>query len=141
MKRHDADWPARPETWPDVLTEIQVCQLLHLDDGRTIDQAKRALRYLRREQGLPDCGRIGRRVLFRLSAVEAWLAAREAARKPLQTPVEAGLAKETGVFHSGGQANTLNNAPIAASNPVSTTQTGPTGRTEDPRPASGGHGR
>lgn len=109
------NWPARPETWPDVLNEIQVCQLLQLDDGRTVEQAKRALRYTRREQGLPVAGRIGRKVLFRRASVEAWLAARETARNPLQTPVEAGLAKETAVFLNEAQANTVGNARIPAS--------------------------
>lgn len=70
-------WPDRPQNWPDVLTEIQVCQYLHLDEGRSLATAKRSLRFIRRTQGLKDCGRIGGRVLFRRATVDSWLERRE----------------------------------------------------------------
>jgi hypothetical protein len=72
-----SEWPARPETWPPVLDEVQAAQYLHLDDGRTIASAKRTLRYLRRNAGLPSPGRIARKVLYRREAIDAWLAGRE----------------------------------------------------------------
>lgn len=70
-------WPDIPPTWPDVMTEVQVCMFLHLHDGRTVATAKRSLRYIRRNEGLPDVGRIGGKVLFRRVAVENWLSERE----------------------------------------------------------------
>jgi predicted DNA-binding transcriptional regulator AlpA len=71
-------WPDRPDVWPEVMTEIQVCQFLHLDEERSVATAKRSLRFIRRTQGLPDVGRIGSKVLFRKAAVDEWLARREA---------------------------------------------------------------
>lgn len=73
-------WPTAPEKWPDVMTEIEVCQFLHLDEGRSVATAKRSLRFIRRTQGLPDVGRIGGKVLFRWTAVEEWLSNRERRR-------------------------------------------------------------
>ena len=71
-------WPPQPNPWPPVLDEVQAAQYLHLDyDGRTIESAKRTLRYLRRNAGLPSPGRIARKVLYRREAVDAWLASRE----------------------------------------------------------------
>ena len=71
------EWPERPESWPAVLTETEVCQYLRLDGYLTVGSAKRSLRYIRKNQGLPDAGRIGRHLLFRLAAVEQWLESRE----------------------------------------------------------------
>lgn len=71
-------WPEPPAAWPDVMSEVQVCMYLHLHEGRTVATAKRSLRYIRRNEGLPDVGRIGGKVLFRRSAVERWLQEREA---------------------------------------------------------------
>lgn len=71
-------WPPRPDVWPDVLTDIEVCQYLRLDsihDSPT--SAKRTLRFIRRQQSLPDLGRIAGQVLFRRAAVDAWLATKE----------------------------------------------------------------
>jgi hypothetical protein len=73
-------WPVRPEgeVWPPILDEVQAAQYLHLDgEGRTIASAKRTMRYLRRNAGLPSPGRIARKVLYRREAIDAWLAARE----------------------------------------------------------------
>ena len=72
-----ATWPDRPSVWPDVMTEVEVCQFLRLDQHLTVPAAKRSLRYIRRHSGLPDAGRVGRHVLFRKSSVDSWLAARE----------------------------------------------------------------
>ncbi|MCC7315100.1 MAG: helix-turn-helix domain-containing protein [Planctomycetes bacterium] len=71
------DWPSMPGQWPDVMTEVQVCQYLHLDEGRSVATAKRSLRFIRSTQGLPDVGRIGGKVLFRRSSVDQWLEDRE----------------------------------------------------------------
>ncbi len=74
-----AGWPAWPagDAWPPVLTEIQAAQYLHLDDGRSVESAKRTLRYVRRRSGLPSSGRVARTVLYRRAAIDAWLAGRE----------------------------------------------------------------
>ena len=71
------DWPPRPTHWPSVLTQTEVCQLLRLYAYLTPESAKRSLRYIRKHQGLPDAGRVGRHLLFRLAAVEQWLESRE----------------------------------------------------------------
>lgn len=71
-------WPTRPEIWPDVMTDIEVCQYLRLDEKHsTPSTAKRSLRFIRRKQGLPSLGRVCSKVLFRKEAVDAWLAKRE----------------------------------------------------------------
>lgn len=73
-----AQWPPRPSEWPPVLDEVQAAQYLHLDgDGRTIESAKRTMRYLRKNAGLPSPGRIARKVLYRRDAIDAWLVERE----------------------------------------------------------------
>lgn len=74
-------WPPRPEPWPEIMTDVEVCQYLRLDlQHPDPSSAKRSLRFIRRTQGLPDLGRIGSKVLFRRSAVDTWLAARESSR-------------------------------------------------------------
>lgn len=74
-------WPERPRHWPDVLTDLEVCQLLGLDAGRSPEQARRTLRHIRRTQGGPaDLGRIGGAVRFRKATVDAWLVSREQLR-------------------------------------------------------------
>lgn len=72
------EWPDPPATWPPVLTAVQCCQYLHLDDGRGVGPAKQMLRHLRRTRDLKSCGRIGKHVLFRREAVDQWLAEQEA---------------------------------------------------------------
>lgn len=71
-------WPPRPELWPEIMTDVEVCQYLRLDlQHPDPSSAKRSLRFIRRTQGLPDLGRIGSKVLFRRAAVDAWLVTRE----------------------------------------------------------------
>ncbi len=71
-------WPEKPGEWPEVMTDVEVCQYLRLDQQHGIPaNAKRSLRHIRRTQGLADVGRLGSRVLFRKVAVDAWLAGRE----------------------------------------------------------------
>jgi len=72
------DWPEKPATWPEIMTDVEVCQYIRLDHHDTIAKAKESLRYIRRTQGLPDVGRLGNKVLFRKTAVDSWLASREA---------------------------------------------------------------
>lgn len=82
-----AEWPPHPAVWPEVMTDIEVCQYLRLDERHaTPASAKRSLRHIRRTRGLPDVGRLGSRVLFRKAAVDAWLADRE--RRRMDSTVE-----------------------------------------------------
>ena len=78
-ERTDAKgWPERPETWPDVMTDLEMCLYLRLDrTGRSPANAKRSLRHIRQNKGLPDTGRLGGQVLFVKAAVDTWLARRE----------------------------------------------------------------
>ena len=85
MKTDVQEWPPRPPVWPDVLSEVEVCQYLRLDDGRSVEVAKRSLRYIRRTQGLRSAGRVGAGVLFRLATLEAWVADREASQVPTKS--------------------------------------------------------
>ena len=70
-------WPKRPEgeVFPEVLTTIEVAQLLRFDAtaARTPEQAARSVRSLVKGKGLPACGKVGRGYLFRKSVVLAWL--------------------------------------------------------------------
>ena len=60
------------------MTDIELCQYLRLDQQHeTPASAKRSLRFIRRTQNLPDLGRIGSKVLFRKSSVDAWLSVLE----------------------------------------------------------------
>ena len=70
-------WPPCPKVWPDVLTDVEVCQYLRMDAGHTPASAKRSLRHIRKTRGLPSLGRIGGKVLFRKSAVDEWLQSQE----------------------------------------------------------------
>ena len=71
-------WPPRPEVWPEVLTDVEVCLYLRLDERHDDPaSAKRSLRHIRRTQGLTDVGRLGSKVLFRKATVDTWLADRE----------------------------------------------------------------
>lgn len=70
-------WPPRPVSWPAILTSVETCLFLRLDRCRTVPQAKRALRDLRKRKCLPSLGRCGGDVLFRLAAIEAWAASQE----------------------------------------------------------------
>ena len=73
-----SEWPPRPEVWPEVLTDVELCQLLRLDQQhQSPASAKRSLRHIRRTRGLPSIGRLGSKVLFRKIAVDEWLAALE----------------------------------------------------------------
>ena len=76
-----SQWPPRPdnETFPPLLDTILVAQLLLYDRrGMTIEQARRNIRKLVRESGLPTLGRIGSSLLFQQSDVIGWLATRGA---------------------------------------------------------------
>lgn len=99
MTPEKSPWPPRPEAWPDVMTEIEVCQYLRLD-GRheTPATAKRSLRFIRRTQKLPSLGRLGSKMLFRKAAVDAWLAAREALAAKEKCP-DCPLARSPGAAY------------------------------------------
>ncbi len=74
-------WPLRPvgEVFPDLLDTILVAQLLLYDRrGMTPEQARRNVRKLIKEAGLPTLGRIGSTLLYRKADVIAWLADRRA---------------------------------------------------------------
>ncbi len=85
-------WPDPPDVWPEVLTDIEVCQYLRLDKRHDAPvNAKRSLRHIRRTTGLPDVGRIGGRVLFRKSTVDRWLMDRENDQGDDAEPFDPGL--------------------------------------------------
>ncbi len=67
-------WPAKPESWPPILTEIEAAQYLRLpESGKTPASAKRTMRYLRQHSGLPSAGRIAGGVLYRRASIDAWM--------------------------------------------------------------------
>jgi len=70
-------WPAVPEAWPPVFTDIEAAQYLKIDHGRNIESAKRTLRFLRVNRGLPSPGRIAGKVLYRKEAIDEWLKQKE----------------------------------------------------------------
>lgn len=73
------DWPARPtdETFPPLLDTVLVAQLLLYDRrGMTVEQARRNVRKLVHESGLPTMGRVGSTLLFRRDSVFTWLEGR-----------------------------------------------------------------
>ena len=100
--RTDAnEWPERPETWPEIVTEIEVAMILRLD-YQSIAAAKRSLRFVRRTKQMPDIGRLGRHTLFRRDAVFEWLAARE--RVPGTGSSEGGVASSGSADPTGAKA-------------------------------------
>ena len=88
MATNDNNWPPPPAVWPEVMSEIELCQYLRLDIGHTVEGARRSLRYIRSKRKLPST-RAGRKVIFRKSTVDAWMAAEEA----LQTPAPPEVTK------------------------------------------------
>ena len=73
-------WPPRPagEVFPELLDTILVAQLFLYDRrGMTNEQARRNVRNLVRESGLPTLGRIGSTLMFRKEAVIDWLVSRQ----------------------------------------------------------------
>ena len=73
-------WPPRPanEVFPPLLDTLLVAQLFPYDRlGMAIEQARRNIRKLVRESGLPTLGRIGSMLMFRQTAVIEWLAHRK----------------------------------------------------------------
>ena len=84
-------WPPRPadEVFPEVLDTIFVAQLLLYDlRGMSPDQARRNVRKLVKEAGLPTLGRIGSTLLYRRAQVIDWLAERS---KPLDDRRDLGI--------------------------------------------------
>ena len=74
-------WPPRPagESFPPVLDTVLVAQLLLYDRrGATIEQARRNVRRLVAEAGLPATGRIGSALMYKLDDVLDWLDTRHA---------------------------------------------------------------
>ncbi len=72
-------WPRRPENevFPELLDTILVAQLLLYDRrGMTPEQARRNVRKLVKEGGLPTLGRIGSTLIYRRATVVEWLANR-----------------------------------------------------------------
>lgn len=73
MRTCNREWPERPTHWPDVMTLIQVCQYLHLDDRHeTPESARKSLWLLRNRTKLRSIGRISGQILFRLVDVQNW---------------------------------------------------------------------
>ncbi len=72
-------WPRRPENevFPELLDTLLVAQLLLYDRrGMTPEQARRNVRKVVKEGGLPTLGRIGSTLIYRKAAVVEWLANR-----------------------------------------------------------------
>lgn len=79
-------WPPRPsgEVFPELLDTILVAQLFLYDRrGMTPQQARRNVRKLVKEAGLPTLGRIGSTLMYRKADVIEWLADRGAERTAL----------------------------------------------------------
>ena len=65
------------EVFPEIMDTLLVAQLFLYDRrGMTPDQARRNVRRLVAEAGLPTHGRIGSSLMFEKSNVLAWLAQR-----------------------------------------------------------------
>ncbi|MCP4251018.1 MAG: hypothetical protein GY778_28605 [bacterium] len=74
------DWPPRPkgEVFPELLDTLLVAQLLLYDRrGMTPDQARRNVRKLVKESGLPTLGRIGSTLMYHKTAVIEWVGSRD----------------------------------------------------------------
>ena len=72
-------WPPRPqnEVFPELMDTLLVAQLLLYDRRRmTPEQARRNVRKLVKESGLPTLGRIGSTLMYNKAAVLDWLASR-----------------------------------------------------------------
>ena len=68
-----ADWPARPEIFPELLNPIEAAQYLRLDEvGHTPKSAIRTLTYWR-DKGQLKATKFARRVWFRRSELDRFL--------------------------------------------------------------------
>lgn len=82
IKSEKENWPPRPanEVFPEVMDTLLVAQMLLYDRrGMTTEQARRNVRKLVKECGLPTLGRIGSSLMFQRAALVRWLS--ERARK------------------------------------------------------------
>ena len=74
-------WPPRPpgEVFPEVMTTVDVAMFLRYDakPGVTPDKARRNVRKLVKDSGLPTLGRIGSTLMYRKNAIIEWLAQRD----------------------------------------------------------------
>ena len=69
-------WPSRPqnELFPPLLDTVLVAQLLLYDRrGVTVQNARRDVRRLAKENGLPKIGKIGSTLMFKRDDVLAWI--------------------------------------------------------------------
>ena len=74
-----AGWPPRPagEVFPELCDTVLVAQLLLYDRrGMTPDQARRNVRKLVKDAGLPTLGRIGSTLLYNKVDVIRWVGSR-----------------------------------------------------------------
>ncbi len=99
-------WSPRPvaEIFPELLDTLLVAQLLLYDRrGMTPEQARRNVRKLVKEAGLPTLGRIGSTLMYRRADVIEWLTDRCAKKTALtsrassdtMTPVMAPIPGKT----------------------------------------------
>ena len=66
-------WPPRPAVFPEVLTTVEIAQLLRLDETcRTPEMGARMIRKMVKQDGLPKLRRLGRGLRFAKTAVMAW---------------------------------------------------------------------
>ena len=72
-----SEWPARPagEVFPNLLDTTLVAQYLGYDRrGCTPENARRSIRLLVKERGLPVAGKVGSWLILKKAAVDDWLA-------------------------------------------------------------------
>ena len=87
-----SDWPPLPRdgVFPELLTTVEVAQLLRYDaGGKSIERAQRDVQWLVRNRGLPVFTKLGQKYLYRKADVLAWLAGRgrdQRVSDPPETP-------------------------------------------------------
>ena len=80
IKSEKENWPPRPanEVFPEVMDTLLVAQMLVYDKrGMTAEQARRCVRKLVKECGLPTLGRIGSTLMYSKDDVLRWLRERQ----------------------------------------------------------------
>ncbi len=79
LETEPQSWPPRPvgEVFPDLLDSVLVAQLLLYDRrGLSLEKARRNVRGLVKNAGLPVVGKIGQALMFRKGDVLRWLSER-----------------------------------------------------------------
>ena len=78
MTASAAAWPPRPSRWPPVLTSIEVCQYVRLDDtNKTPELGRRSVRQLVLQDGFPAPFRLRGQSRFLREEIDEWMRARD----------------------------------------------------------------